>query len=337
MKYTIDGYTFYSVREFEGAKRDALRIRALQRSGKTDTEVARNYRRQIKENKIKFETRLGKEFAADINKKLCTKSAGDRIAGRRLSIIGRLKNFFMVPLGIAMVGLVCVGVIFGSREWESRKNMAEVQAAANGKLTEKEQVMDESLILPRFKELAAKNPDLVGWLTIPDTIIDYPVMYRTGDNDYYLEHDFDGNSDNNGLLVLDKRCTLKGNDINSLVHGHNMNSGVMFGTLLNYTDKKYFEAHPTITFSTLYEEQTFEIIGVFRSQVYNENTKDFAFYNYIRIENKEQFDTYVRGIKSQSLYDTGVTAYYGDKLLTLSTCEYSKENGRLVVVGRCKQ
>ncbi len=250
------------------------------------------------------------------------------------------KRLILIPVYLTIVLLGTAFAAYGIKEYNSQNKMAEVQAAAkNRKLTRKQASTksDEPvMILPRFRDLAAKNPDLVGWLSIPDTVVDYPVMYKTGDNDFYLTHDFEGNEDQNGLLVLDKRCVKKGNDTNNLIHGHNMKTGVMFGALLDYTKKSFWMTHQTITFSSLYEEHTYEIVGVFRSSVYDEQTDDFDYYNYISIESKEQFNEYIQGVKERSLYDTGVTAFYGDRLITLSTCESSKENGRLVVVARSR-
>ncbi len=194
----------------------------------------------------------------------------------------------------------------------------------------------EKKILPRFESLYEENPDFAGWLTIPGTVIDYPVMYLPDDNDFYLKHDFEKKDDVNGLLVLDKRCKGDGSGVNSLIHGHHMKSGAMFGSLKYYQEASYFRDHPVISFSTLYETREYEIFAVFRSSVYNEETTDFAFFDYIDIEDEDAFRSYVEGAKAGSLYDTGVDAEWGDRLLTLSTCEYSKENGRLVVVARSR-
>lgn len=253
---------------------------------------------------------------------------------------GSKKKLILIPVYMTILLLGGLVAFYGIREYNSRNDMAQVQAAAKDRnsanKSQQASANDPWEILPRFKKLAAQNPDMVGWLTIPDTTIDYPVMYKTGDNDYYLEHNFEGKYDQNGLLVLDKRCTKKGNDTNNLIHGHNMKSGAMFGALQDYSRKAFYLTHKTIMFSNLYEERTYEIVGVFRSTVNNENTDDLQFFDYISIESKDQFNDYIQGVREKSLYDTGVKAYYGDKLITLSTCESSRENGRLVIVGRSK-
>ena len=212
------------------------------------------------------------------------------------------------------------------KELQETAEAAEAEAEAEGGWTYGE-------VLPKLASLHEENPELAGWLTIPGTALDYPVMYRAGDNDYYLSHDFYGNESKSGLLVLDKRCPADGNAPHLLIHGHNMKNGDMFGVLGEYTSEKFYLKHPTILFDTLYEERKYEIMSVFRSSV-NENDTDFKYYEYIRFDNEDDFNIYYLNTKANSLYETGVFAAWGDELITLSTCEYSKENGRLVVIGR---
>ncbi len=189
-------------------------------------------------------------------------------------------------------------------------------------------------ILPQLNALREQNPDLVGWLKIPGTIIDYPVMYTEGDNNYYLSHDFYGNKDKNGMLVLDKRCPGDASGDNILIHGHNMKSGYMFGSLNQYESYDFYNGHPFLYFDTMTEEKIYTIFAVFISSVYDSNAGDFDYYNYITIDSREAFNTYISSVKQQSLYDTGILATYGDELITLSTCDYSRQNGRLVVVAK---
>ena len=191
--------------------------------------------------------------------------------------------------------------------------------------------------LSHYQLLYQENNDFCGWLRIPETEIDYPVMYREGDNDYYLSHDFYGQEDKNGLLVLDKRCDPTGPMEHLLIHGHNMKSGLMFGGLKEYKEEAYYKSHPQIWYDTLYHEYTYTVAAVFLSTVRAEDTENFDFYDYIRIESEEDFNRYVEGAKAAALYETGKTPEYGDCLLTLSTCDYTKEDGRLVLLAYRKQ
>ena len=109
-------------------------------------------------------------------------------------------------------------------------------------------------ILEKFRVLYHENPDFAGWLKIGGTKIDYPVMSRAGDNNYYLDKNFTHQKDKNGLLILDYRSDVLAEKQNIIIYGHNMRTGVMFGTLKQYKDKNFCEAHPTIQFDSLYEE-----------------------------------------------------------------------------------
>lgn len=185
-----------------------------------------------------------------------------------------------------------------------------------------------------IQTLKEENPDVAGWLTIPDTNIDYPVMQTPEDEDYYLYRDFYGNENQNGSLLVSSRCNLESKNVNWIIHGHNMKSGAMFGNLLNYRKKSYMEKHNLIFLDTLEGRRTYEVVAVFESQVYYENDFVFKYYYCCDIESWEEFDSFYSNIKRLSLYDTGVNAVYGDHFITLSTCSYHTENGRFVVVGK---
>lgn len=188
-------------------------------------------------------------------------------------------------------------------------------------------------VLDDYKTLYEKNKKLIGWLKIDDTIIDYPVM-QTSDNKYYLEHNFNQEYDKNGSLFLDCSCSVYPRSTNLIIYGHHMKSGQMFGQLQKYAKESYHEKHTTIQFDTIYEKGTYEIMYVFRSQVYNEDDLVFKYYQFINANSETEFDSYMEEMAALSLYDTGVTASYGDSLLTLSTCDNSQKDGRFVVVAK---
>lgn len=177
--------------------------------------------------------------------------------------------------------------------------------------------------------LHEENPDCIYWITIPDTVVDYPVMYRPQDKDYYLRRDFYGDALSSGTLYLDEDCDPDRGD-NLIIYGHHMNSGSMFAVLDEYKSSDFYEAHPLVELQTLHGEETYRIMAVFTTPVYTGN--DFAYYEFTNTGKKEEYDAFVEECQSRSLYDTGVTAAYGQRLLTLSTCEYSQKNGRMVVV-----
>ena len=196
---------------------------------------------------------------------------------------------------------------------------------------------DESVVIPdildEYKALYNKNKSLIGWIEIADTIIDYPVM-QTVDNEYYLKHDFNQKNDANGCIFLDCNCdVILGND-NFILYGHHMKNGKMFSSLIKYADKDYYEKHKYIRFDTIYEKGTYEVMYAFRSRIYNTNEITFKYYQFIDANSSEEFDSYMEEMDKMSLIDTGVYATYGDRLLTLSTCDYQEENGRFVVVAK---
>jgi sortase B len=196
--------------------------------------------------------------------------------------------------------------------------------------TEKE---GDPVILEEYRKLYEKNPDLVGWLSIEDTVIDYPVM-RSEDEEYYLRRDFDGNDDTHGCLFVKSFADVETPSTNFIIYGHNMHDGTMFGGLSKYQEEAYEKEHNIISFDTLYEKRTYEIVAVFLSQVYYEDEDVFKYYQFYQADTQEEFDDFYTNIKELSLYDTNVEAQFGDTFLTLSTCSYYTEDGRLAIVAK---
>lgn len=203
-----------------------------------------------------------------------------------------------------------------------------VTAAGSG---EDEQIV--LTVLSEYKSLYNKNKSLIGWIKIDDTNIDYPVL-QSPDPEYYLTHDFYQEYDKNGSIFLDPECDVVNRSTNLILYGHHMQSGKMFGSLDSYSSEKFFEDHRYITFDTIYEKGTYEVMYVFRSRIYNEDEIVFKYYQFIDVDSETEFYSNMNEMAAMSLYDTGVTAVYGDELLTLSTCDYQETNGRFVVVAK---
>ena len=188
-------------------------------------------------------------------------------------------------------------------------------------------------VLEKYKNLLNKNKKLIGWLKIDDTKINYPVM-QTTDNEYYLTHNMNQEYDKNGTIFMDKDCDVLKPSTNFILYGHNMVSGQMFHKLEDYEKKEFCEKHPYINFDTIYETGIYQVMYVFRSKVYSEGEITFKYYQFIDALSEQEFDSNMQEMAGMSLYDTGVTAQYGDQLLTLSTCDYQEKNGRFVVVAK---
>ncbi len=191
----------------------------------------------------------------------------------------------------------------------------------------------ELTVLEEYQTLYNKNKSLIGWLKIDDTNIDYPVM-QTVNNEYYLDHNYTQEYDKNGSLFLDKDCDIVHRNTNLIIYGHHMKSGKMFGNLNKYSSEDYAKQHATIQFDTIYEKGTYEVMYVFRSRIYNEEEIVFKYYQFFDAASEKEFNSNMQEMAALSLYDTGVTASYGDELLTLSTCDNSEQDGRFVVVAK---
>nr|WP_297864061.1 sortase [uncultured Acetatifactor sp.] len=185
-----------------------------------------------------------------------------------------------------------------------------------------------------YRDSFLANEDMTAWIQIPGTPVDYPVMWTPDDEEYYLLRGFDGKSDNNGCLILDTDSCLDPLSTNLIIHGHNMKSGAMFGSLTEYEDADFCEEHKSIILYTKELQRNYEVIAVFRSQVYKKTDQVFKFYKFFQADTQEEFDDFYQNIKALSIYDTGVTAEFGDHFLTLSTCVYHVDRGRFVVVAK---
>lgn len=195
---------------------------------------------------------------------------------------------------------------------------------------EPEEVMEKE-INAGLLALHEENPDCIGWITIEGTMIDYPVMYHPQEKNYYLKRDFYGDYSANGCLFIAEDCVPETCD-NLIIYGHHMNSGKMFAALDSYKSEEFYAEHPRILYSTLHGDETYQVIAAFATPVYT--GKDFAYYSFVKAGNEAEYDCFVRACLERSFYDTGDKAVYGEKLLTLSTCEYSQKNGRMVVLAK---
>lgn len=204
----------------------------------------------------------------------------------------------------------------------------------------------EYTILPEYQELYDINSYLIGWLTIDGTVIDYPVVKTPEDEEMYLYLDFYGNYNVNGTLIMDTDSIVGvgtaeydyrdgvAPSTNLIIHGHTMKNGNMFGYLNRYATKSYGEEHNIIKFDSLYEHREYELISCFYTQVYYAYQDVFKYYNFFDAQTQEDFDYWYDNIKSLAMYDTGVTAEFGDEFITLSCCSYQVEDGRFVVIGK---
>lgn len=190
---------------------------------------------------------------------------------------------------------------------------------------------EEESILPEYGELFLQNPDMVGWIKVEGTSINYPVMQTPNEPNFYLKHNFEKEYSDLGTPYVQEDCDIAASD-NLVIYGHHIKGQKMFGALEEYKSQSFYEEHKTIQFDTLTQHNEYEVIAVFKTVAYS--SEGFRYYDFVNAENEDEFNAYVEKCRELALYDTGVTAEYGDRLITLSTCEYSAQNGRLVVVAK---
>lgn len=186
----------------------------------------------------------------------------------------------------------------------------------------------------QLEGLQKENSEIIGWLEIEGTNINYPVLQGT-DNEFYMKNNYKKEKSKNGSIFLDKSYNWDIPSSNLLVYGHNNKNGTMFQDLLKYKKEDFYKEHTKIKFTTNKEDSVYEIMSVFYSRVYYKNEKNvFRYYYFVNAENEQEYNDFVNNAKKASIYDTGITAEYGEQLLTLSTCSYHTEDGRFVVVAK---
>ncbi len=185
----------------------------------------------------------------------------------------------------------------------------------------------------KFAGLWNVNPDVVAFISIPETGVKYPIV-QSKDNDYYLRRNFYGKSNKYGVPFMDYRVDVKKPSDNVVIYGHNMMDGQIFGELTGYRKLDYYKKHPTIDFTTVYHENRYKIISVFITNAYENQGPVFAYHDFIDAENSNDFLHYVGEVKKRSLINTAVDVKKSDELLTLSTCTYEFKDARLVIVAR---
>ena len=188
-------------------------------------------------------------------------------------------------------------------------------------------------VLSQFAELYGQNPDLVGWISIPGTKVDYPVVQRPESVDYYLNRDFYGKYNSHGCIYVREVCDVFRPSDNITMYGHRMQDMSMFAELTKLTDREYLAENPYIYFDTLTEYHTYKVIYVLTTTA-SVGGGGFEYHQFVDAASQADFDEFIRSCEAWQLFDTGDTAQLGDKLITLSTCEYTHENGRLVVVAK---
>ncbi len=319
--------------EKQGYTKDS-RIKLSKQKNKTDKTKKGSSRKDNKINGTKQDKRSLEDFDEQMQKEI--KAVLKKNEQRRKLIVALC----------SVIALACFGY-YGIYYYHAEKNRSDYEELNDLKgstilsagtpgytihyTNDEEEI--ELEVLEEYATLYNKNKRLIGWIKIDGTNIDYPVM-QTTNNEYYLDHNYNQENDRNGSIFLDKDCDVVHRNTNLIIYGHNMKSGKMFGTLGKYSSKSFYEDHPTFQFDTIYEKGTYQVMYAFRSRIYNEDEVVFKYYQFIDAVSEKEFISNLQEMAEIALYDTGVTANYGDELLTLSTCDNSEEDGRFVVVAK---
>lgn len=187
------------------------------------------------------------------------------------------------------------------------------------------------IVNPWLEDVMAKNPDTVAWITVEGTNIDYPVMQTREDNDYYLNHDFNRQRNIHGTPFLDVGCRLVGSD-NLIIYGHHMQDNTIFQNLTKFRNPAFCESHGSIRLDTVEESREYQVVFVMVISV--REAQDFPYHQRIDFADEADFRDFLTRCGDYAVWKSETLPEPGTKLLTLSTCEYSKQNGRLVVVAR---
>lgn len=187
--------------------------------------------------------------------------------------------------------------------------------------------------IAEYVALHEQNTDMVGWIKIDKTKLDYPVMQTPNEKDYYIKRDFDKNHSEWGSIYAWEEADLNEPSDNITLFGHRMKDGSMFAPILVYENKSAWENNPLIFFNTLTEYHTYKIFAVFKCSTIIGDTTYFPYHRFVNAQSEQEFNDFVKTCKDMAFYDTGITPQYGDKLICLSTCEYTMGggNGRFVV------
>ena len=239
---------------------------------------------------------------------------------------------FVLLVGLVFSGYKIVDYFYTS--YDEKQNFNNVEKLVESEYEDEKIQYNDFEILKKYKKVYEKNNDLVGWIKIKDTNIDYPVMQTPEEEEYYIHRDFYGEYSSAGTLFVDLESNVQKPSDNILIYGHNMKTGKMFHDLLKYENESFYKNHKYIQFDTIYGNGTYEVIAAFRTHILTEKEDGFRYYQFFNAEDKSAFNQYVSGCKALTGYTIDTDASYGDSLLTLSTCAYHTDNGRFVVVAK---
>lgn len=255
----------------------------------------------------------------------------------------RLAWGYLIPvvllLGVLAYSLVRASIIYTSqtREQNAYDDLAKVanlgdDDSSSLQSNDKPAASSEPTVINQgLAELQLRNGDFVGWLSIKDTIIDYPVMKSSEDDpEFYLRRDFNKNDALAGSLFIGAGCTANSDAF--IIYGHKMSTDTMFGTLDYYSGYDFANKNQLISFKTPYENRTYRVFAAFQAKVLKDGESGLRYYDAVGDLAKNEYEELVQTMRAMSLVDIKTAPTYPQQLLMLSTCSYHTDDGRFVVV-----
>lgn len=352
--YEIGGYIFDTYYEYRNAEDDIKKIEIIKKNiDIKDPEAAVKLYNLIREGKIYFKSSIGEKFFDYV---------GDVVAERSVGLLedkkvvdeaeGQAKTqkwlaFFVIILAIISFSYFLrseIKEILVARKIKSMqektlksKPIKKINKKDQNKIIEQNKKFipkEEKNILPEYKDAHNKNPDMIGWINVLGTKINYPIMQKKNDNEYYLIHSFDKTDDKNGCIFMDYRSNYINPTTNTIIYGHDTKTGLMFGDLKKFLDKDFFEGHRNIELNTLYEKREYKIEAVGLSTVHYKDEDKYRYYNFIQAKTKKDWDEFYENVCGLNIYGSNIDIDENDQLLTLSTCSTYMKDGRLFIVAK---
>lgn len=357
-KFRLGKYIFDSYHEYRDGCEDTDKIRLIdERIDMTDPGMVLRLYNTIRDGQIVFKTKIGEDYFAHIGDMVADKSVG-LLRDKEVVDTAEGQVKYQRVLGMAVITIAAVLFsYFGFRQLDDYMNTRRLskvreetqeEDAGSGKATAEQSAKNKGKdpfkrtrtvnekdlkVLKEYKGLKSAHPEMMGWLKIDGTDVNYPVMQRKKDNTYYLKHAFDGTNSNAGALFMDYRSDAVNPTTNTIIYGHNMNNGTMFGGLKKYLKESYFNKHRTIKFDTVYEHREYEIEAVCLAEVKKADDNSFRYYNFIQADNENEWNAFIESAGSM-VVNGSMDFEAGDELLTLSTCNSYVEDGRLFLVAK---
>lgn len=233
-----------------------------------------------------------------------------------------MKRMIKISLILLLVGMAVIAAVPFFKEKRSERK------SETGFKEIKESVTDKEDKTINVEKLKGENEDCIGYLEVPETSISYPIMQTRDNPDFYLKHDFNKNYSFYGTPYLSAYCDLKKSD-NLIIYGHNINGGKMFGALEQYKEKKFFDSHKKIYFTTD-QKREYEVFAVM-----SVNVREFEYWKFVMARDEKYYDKFVEKVLEHSLWSVGKKPKYGEQMLMLSTCDNGKgDDWRIVVAGK---